>query len=162
MRHIQLRISDLANVTGYSRFQIRGLLEEVFRNPVLGRKGGSQQTFSPQELLVVAVACEIEETFGVARKKLALVGGALSRTLQGPRAMNRDARLLVSFTPPAAMYLDNGAPVIEGLVLGLGVLFAKVDGYLGVSGLSHDNAQTLLPLPPAIATARRVGGSRRR
>lgn len=159
MRHIQLRVSDLANVSGYSRFQIRGLLGEVFQNPTLGRKGDSQQTFSPQELLVVAVTCEIEKTFGVARKKLALVGEALRRTLTGPRLTNRDARLLVTFTPPAAIYLDSEVPVTEGLVLRLGVLFAKVDGYLGVSGLSQDRAQKILPLP-AIAAAR--GGSRRR
>jgi hypothetical protein len=159
MRHIDLRISDLAKVTGYSRFQIRGLLGEVFRDPVLGRRTGSQQTFSPQELLVVSVACEIEGTFGVARKTLALVGEALRKTLTGPRVTNRDARLLLTFAPPTVTYLDNESPVIEGLVLRLGVQFAKVDEYLGVSGLSEQSLQALLPLRPAITTPRGVGGS---
>jgi hypothetical protein len=161
MRPIQLRVSDLSKVTGYSRFQIRGLLTEVFRNSPLGRKTGSQQTFSPQELLVVAVACQIEASFGVGRKKLALVGEAMRKTLTGPRGANRDARLLVTFTPPAVTYLESDARIAEGLVLQLGLQFAKVDEYLGVSGPGYESAQTVLALSPAVTIGRRGAGSRR-
>lgn len=162
MRAIQLRISHLAKVTGYSRFQIRGLLNEVFRNPVLGRKAGAQRTFSPQELLVVVVCCEIEQAFGISRRKLGLVGEALRRTLTGPRAANREARLLVTLMLPAATYLDDDAFVREGIVVHLGALFARVDEYLGVSGSARVSAQGVLPLRPAIATARRSSGTRSR
>jgi hypothetical protein len=155
---LRLRVSDLANVTGYSRFQIRGLLAEVFQDPPLGRKSGSQQTFSPQELLVVAVVCEIEKIFGVGRKRLALVSEALRATLTGPRSVNRGAKLLLTFAPPAAKYLDDDVGVIEGLVVQLGPKFAKVDEYLGVSGTAYTSLQAELPMHPVIATAR--GGSR--
>jgi len=160
MRHVRLKISDLAAVTGYTRFQMRGLLSEVFPHP--GRKKGaaaSQRTFSPHDLLVIAVACEIERKYGVKRALLALVGEALRKTLTGPRAANRNARLVVTFAPPEVTYLVSEAPVSEGLVLMLGGLFAKVDEYLGVSGSANDSNQTDLPLTPALVRGHRGGSS---
>lgn len=163
MRHVRLKISDLAAVTGYTRFQMRGLLKEVFPNPP-GKKGGtaSQRTFSPHDLLVLVVACEIERKYGVKRAVLALVGEALRKTLTGPRAANRNARLVVTFTPPVASYLVPEASVSEGLVLMLGGLFAKVDEYLGVSGPANDINQTDLPLTPALVRGHRGGDSHSR
>jgi hypothetical protein len=157
MRSIELKIKDLAKVTGYTRFQVDGLLRLVFSSARIGKSLGAQRTFSPPDLLLVAVVCEIERKYGIDRKKLAQVAPALCRELTGPRPANRDARLLLTFLPSAATYLEPEAPVAEGLVLPLGALFAKVDQYLGVSGVTQQN----LPLPPAIATGRR-GGSRAR
>lgn len=162
MRHVRLKISDLATVTGYTRFQMRGLLDEVFPNPERGKGTASQRIFSPHDLLVVTVACEIEQKYGVKRAVLALVSEVLRETLTGPRTASRDARLAVTFMPPTATYLVPDATVPEGLVLALGTLFAKVDEYLGVAGPSSDSAQAVLPLSPAIVTAHRGGGSRGR
>lgn len=161
MRPIRLKISKLADATGYSRYQIRGLLKEVFPAHPLGKKAGSQRTFSSQELSVVAVLCAIERTYAIDRKKLALVGEALRRVLSGPRIANRDACLLVSFTPPSATYLDREGPSVEGLHVRLGPIFAAVDEYLGVSGSSAESAQAILPLRPSIATSRRSGSQRK-
>ena len=146
---IRLRISALADVTGYTRFQIRGLLSEVFRDSGLGKRAGAQQTFSPQDLLVVAVACDIEGKFGVARKRMALIGEMLRLTLTGPRRANRDARLLVAFSPPAVTYLDADECVREGLVIALRDQFAKVDEYLGVSGEHKGHTEATVPLRSA-------------
>jgi len=162
MQHVRLKISDLAAVTGYTRFQMRGLLDGVFPRPDQERVAASQQTFSPHDLLVIAVACEIEQKYGVKRAVLALIGEALRKTLTGPRAANRDARVVVTFTPPTATYLLPETEVREGLVLTRGGLFAKVDEYLGVSGSNVDGDQTTLPLAPAIVRRHRDGGSHRR
>lgn len=159
MRHVRLKISDLAAVTGYTRFQMRGLLDGVFPHPNRRKVTASQQTFSPHDLLVVAVVCEIEQKYGVKRPVLALIGETLRKTLTGPRAANRDARLLVIFTPPTVTYLLPETEVREGLVLTLGSLFAKVDEYLGVSGSGVDGDQTTLPLTPAIIRSHRGDGS---
>lgn len=122
----------------------------------------SQQTFSSHDLLIVAVACEIEQRYGVKRPVLALIGEELRKTLTGPRVVNRDARLVVSFTPPTVTYLLPDTDVREGLVLPLGGLFAKVDEYLGVSGFGVDGDQTTLPLTPAVVRSHRGGGSHAR
>ena len=161
MRPIRLKTSALEAVTGYSRFKLRGLLAEVFPDSARGKKTGAHRTFSRQDLLVVAVACEIEEKYGVERKKLAQAAEALRRELTGPRGANRDARLLIRFAPSTVTYLESGSPVAEGLVIQLGPLFEKVDEYLGASSASGAQAQAVLPLRPTIATGRR-GGSRNR
>jgi len=156
MRPIRLKISDLADATGYTRYQIRGLLQEVFAAHPLGKKAGAQRTFSPQDLGVVAVICAIERDYAVDRRRLALAADAIRRVLSGPRTANRGARLLLGFTPPNAAYLDRETlPDAEGLLIRLGPIFAKVDEYLGVSGSSPENAQPILPLRPSIATGRR-------
>ena len=156
MRPIRLKISDLADATGYTRYQIRGLLHEVFAGHPLGKKAGAQRTYSPPDLGVIAVVCAIERDYAVDRRRLAVVSDTLRRVLSGPRTANRSARLLLSFTPPTATYLDHETPPdAEGLLVRLGPIFARVDEYLGVSGSSPANAQPILPLRPSIATGRR-------
>lgn len=161
MRAIQLRISDLAAVAGYTRFQLHGLLNDVFPEQARGvKKTRSQRTFSPQDLLVVTVVCELERNYGVKRSVLASVNLPLRQALSGPRKVSREARLVVTFTPPTATYHAANAPVTEGIVLALGPLFAKVDEYLGVAESSRDGGQAVLALSPAVVTNLR-GGSRR-
>jgi hypothetical protein len=162
MPAIQLWISDLAAVSGYTRFQLRGLLDEVFPEPVRGKKTRSQRTFSPQDLLLVTVACELEKRFGVKRSVLALISQPLRQALTGPRQTSREARLVVTFMPPTATYLGSEATISEGLVLPLGQLFEKVDEYLGVAVSSRDGGQAVLPLSPAIVMNRRGGSPRNR
>jgi hypothetical protein len=162
MRPIRLKISELAAATGYTRYQLRGLLSEVFLSHSLGKKAGSQRTFSPQDLGVVAVICAIERDYAIDRKKLALIAEHLRRALSGPRTASRNARLVLTFNPPSAAYLDSDAYVPQGLLIALGPIFAQVDEYLGASSLaSAEPEQPILPLRPAIATGRR-GGARNR
>lgn len=160
MPAVQLKISDLAAVAGYTRFQMHGFLDEVFP-PRGGKKGRSQRTFAPQELVVVATACQLEKTFGVKRSLLATISESLRHALIRPRNANRNARLLVTFALPTATYLEHDTPVGEGLVLPLGPVFAKVDEYMGVAGSSREGGQTILALPPATVANRRTTTSRR-
>jgi hypothetical protein len=163
MLAIQLKISDLAAVAGYTRFQLHGLLNDVFPEPACGgKKTRSQRTYSPQDLLVVTVACELERRYGVKRSVLASVNVPLRQALTGPRKASREARLVVTFTPPTATYLVPEVPVTEGLVLALGPLFARVDEYLGVAESSRDGGQAVLALSPAIVTNRRGRSSQAR
>lgn len=163
MRALQLKISDLATVAGYTRFQMHGLLDEVYpARARTGKKARPQRAFSPQDLIVIAVACELERNYGVKRSVLASVREPLRQALSGPRKANREARLVLTFTPPTATYLASEALVTEGLVLPLGPLFARVDEYLGVVESSRDGGQAVLALSPAIVTDRRGGSSRTR
>lgn len=156
MGAIEFKINDLAKVTGFSRFQLDGLLKQVFGTAPLGKICGSQRKFSRQDLVVVVVACEIERKFRVERRALAQVAELLRQVLTGPRGANRGARLLLTLLPPVVTYLEHDtAAVEEGLVVRLGPLFARVDEYLGVAGPSPDTAQAVLPLRPAIAAGRR-------
>lgn len=162
MASILLTISDLSTVVGYTRFQMRGLLADVFPPTEWTKKGRSQRKFSPQELLLVAVACELEKKYGIKRNVVALVADALRRTLSGPRSANTNVRLAITFVPPTATYLRDDQTVKEGLILPLGDVFASVDEYLGVTSSNRDQGQVALPLGPAVVTNRRVTGARSR
>src|SRR5690606_41831112 len=89
----------------------------------------------------------IERKYGIERKVLAQVAEPLRRALTGPRGAYKDARLLLTFIPPAVTCLKDDVAVAEGLVVGLEPLFARVDEYLGVAGPSPDTAQAVLTLP---------------
>jgi hypothetical protein len=154
MMPVQLKISDLALVTGYTRFQVDGLIKQVFGQS-LGKIAGAQRTYSPRDLLVVAVASQIEQRFATDRKALARVGDALRAALNGPRSANRDARLVVTFDPPSVVYLDRPVAVEEGIVIKLGSVFAKVDGFLGLSGNEDMGAQSPLPMAPTLVSGKR-------
>jgi hypothetical protein len=160
MKAIELKVSDLAKVTGYSRFQLDGFLKKAFAGSFVGKRSGAQRKFSPHDLLVVAIACEIERKYQIERSALARVTEALYKTLLQPRRANREARLLITITPPVVLYLEPNSPVTEGLVMNLGPLFARVDEYLGASGPCPEAAQALLPFEPAIATARQSSRNR--
>lgn len=160
MRGIQLKISDLARVTGLSRFQVDGVLKDVFlKHPLGSTASGSHRSFTAQELLVFAVAYEIEQKYGVKRSTLALVSDQLRQALKGPRPASRGARLVVTFAPPSATYIAPDVCADEGLIVPLGPLFTRVDEYLGVSGPSPE-AVPILPLRPTIATGRRSSRNR--
>lgn len=141
---------------------MRGLLDEIFPKIERGNCISAQRAFSPHDLLVVAVACEIERKYGVKRSLLASTTEVLRSALKGPRTASRAARLVVTFAPPMATYLTQSAIVQEGLVIPLGRLFAKVDDYLGVGGISGNATQAMLPLSPSIVTKNLGSGSRGR
>lgn len=161
MRLLQLKISDLATVTGYTRFQMHGLLDAVFpASTRVGKKARSQRVFFPQDLIVIAVISELARKYGVSRSVLASVSELLRQALTGPRKATRKAHLVVTFNPPMVTYLEADAPVMEGLVLPLGPLFAKVDEYLGAAESSREGGQAILALSPTIVANRRGGSSR--
>jgi hypothetical protein len=157
MAGLQLKISDLGAVTGYTRFQMHGFLDEVFRT-FKGKKRATQRTFSPQDLVVIAAACELEKLFAIKRSVLATVSGSLRQALIGPRNPNRDARLLITFSPPSVSYIDSDVFISQGVVLALGPVFAKVDEYLGVARASTETSQVVLPLPLGALADRRTSG----
>ena len=161
MSALQLKISGLATVTGYTRFQMHGLLDEVFPGPGrAAKKPRSHRTFSPRDLIAITVVCELETKYGVKRSVLRSVGESLRRALNGPRNPNQEARLVVTFVPPTATYVESQTNVAEGVVLPLGPLFAKVDEYLGVAESRRDGGQGVLALSPSVLINRRGGRSR--
>ena len=147
MRSIRLKISDLAAVAGYTRFQMDGLIKQVFGRS-LGKIAGTQRSYSPQDLLVVSVITKMEQRFAVDRKSLARISDSLRAVLSGPRSANRHARLLATFDPPVVRYLESSDSVDEGIVVALGEVFSRVDEYLGVSSAGLEARQAPLPMPP--------------
>lgn len=131
MGSIAITAADIGKVTGYTRNQVRGLLDKLPGYAELEAAPGVAREYSRSDLLVLAVIHHLEARVRVHRDALAAIVTAVKGELSGPKTINRDARLVVSVDPPAASYLAAvSTPVQEGIVIALGPIFERVDGHL--------------------------------
>ncbi len=87
------------------------------------------------------------------RTALATLGAPLRSALTGPKTASKRARLVICVEPPSVEYVDLSITEKEGIVIALGPVFQRVDGYL-----SYD-AQPQLPLAPDLLVAKTRAGS---
>jgi hypothetical protein len=124
-----LTVTDVCRVTGYTRYQLRGLLGEVLPEKASNGPRVARE-FTPHELLVIATVSELETRIGIRRAHIAIISKQLSDVLSGPRLVNRDARLVISFAPPSVSYVSDSTPANDAVVLSLGRIFERVDRYI--------------------------------
>lgn len=126
----RLTAADVCAVTGYSRDELHALLRVL--EPYCTHKPSPRMAreFTPRDLVVLGVTQILEERYGLRRTAVAELGLHLQNALAGPKGTNREARLSVSVRPLKIDYLDAGAVTTEGLLIALGPLFEKIDGYL--------------------------------
>lgn len=131
MASIIITASDIGRVTGYTRNQVRGLLDKLPGFAETETVPGVAREYSRTDLLVLAAIHHLEAKNRVQREALGSVVTAVKTVLSGPKTINRDARLIISFDPPAVTYLAAAsAAVQEGIVIALGPIFERVDDYL--------------------------------
>ena len=130
MRHRKLTTTDVCEVTGYTRHQLRGLLDELPYYSGQVALPRVAREFSFQDLIVLSVISILEKNIGMQRAMVVPIAALLPRTLSGPKKVNRDARLMISFEPPIVKYVATGLPTSDGVLLSLGPIFERVDQYL--------------------------------
>ncbi len=146
---------DIREVTGYSRNQLRGLLDEL---PIYSEQETAPRIareFSRSDLTVLAVVHVLETRNGVRRKTIAPVITQLRKTLTGPKTINRGARLLISFDPPTVSYLTTSVTSQDGILVSLGPIFDRVDQYLNFGPAHAGNVGPELNLGPTLVTSNR-------
>ena len=142
----RLTVSDVCAVTGYARDELHATLKvlppynEVPLAPRVARE------FNAQDLVILSVTQTLEHRFGLRRSALNAIGMLLRAALSGPKEVSRKARLIIAIDPPAVEYVDRSITEREGLVVALGSIFEKVDGYLRFDG------QGLLPLTDDVSS----------
>ncbi|MDO8706492.1 MAG: hypothetical protein Q7J84_16250 [Sulfuricaulis sp.] len=157
MKVRKITATDVCEVTGYSRHQLRGLLDDLL---IYSRKKTVPRVareFTRADLIVLAVVRALETRHSVRRDVIASISDLLRRTLAGPKMVNRDARLLISFDPPTIGYLTSVTPPSDGILMSLRPIFQRVDQYLG-HGLPYgEEVQPELKFGPGL-----VAGSRKK
>lgn len=121
---------DVCEVTGYSRNQLRWLLNEL---PPYSHKKPSPRVareFTAQDLSILSVIFVLENTYGMRVNAIALVAELISDILSGPKEVSNGARLLICLTPPNVTYIDTTLNSSDGIFVSLDSIFSKVDGYL--------------------------------
>lgn len=86
--------------------------------------------FSMQEMILVAICCNLEEQCGLRRDVVALLEPELRKLLSTPRESTQRAQLAVSLNPPSALYIVDSKFQYTGIFLDLAPILEKIDRYL--------------------------------
>jgi hypothetical protein len=148
----RLTVADICAVTGYTRDELHATLKvlppycEERPAPRIARE------FNARDLIVLSVTRVLEHRLGMRRAALACLGVPLRSALSGPKTASKRARLVVCVEPPSAEYLDLSITEKEGIVIALGPIFQRVDGYL-----SYDS-EPQLPLASELYVSKTRAG----
>lgn len=148
---LKLQHKDACIVTRYTRDELHAVLAAIQFERAEPTRERVPQQYSRLDLIVLAAISDLDKKFGLRRKVLAAIYGPLRAALSVPRLPNRAARLLITVTPPAVVYMDEKGAVEQGIVAPLEDVFLRVDGHLGAYG----PVQGPLGLKPALVRGRR-------
>ncbi|WP_074574338.1 hypothetical protein [Polaromonas sp. JS666] len=148
----RLTATDVCTVTGYSRDELHAILKVLW--PYNEEKGLPRvaREFTARDLVVLSVTQTLERRFGLKRTALGNIGQHLRNALSGPKEVSKKARLAISIDPPSVEYISTSITERDGVVVALGPIFEKVDGYLTF------DVQGVLPLGADIVSARAKTG----
>ncbi len=125
-----LTMSDLLAISGYTRDQMRGLLEAMPTYASRNSHVRVAKQYTAQDLLVVRTCSQLESLYGLQRSAVAGFSDALRSVLSGPRPISTTARLLFTFEPMNVSYVEATEVIEEGLLIPLAPIFHAIDEYL--------------------------------
>lgn len=125
-----LTISDLLAISGYTRDQMRGLLDAIPAYATRNTKVRVAKQYTAQDLLVVRTCSQLESRYGLQRVVVTGFSDLLRSVLSGPRPVSATARLLLTFDPLDVRYVESPEGIQEGLLVALVPIFQAVDEYL--------------------------------
>ncbi|HJY07292.1 MAG TPA: hypothetical protein VJ323_13315 [Bryobacteraceae bacterium] len=149
----KLTASDVVEVTGYSRQELRLILEALpyYRDQKsFPRKA---REFSRHDLIALGVVQALEVRYGMRKDAIATIFDLLRNALLGPKRQNSQAHLLISIDPPAVSYREAPTKGSEGILVPLESVFARVDHHLGSYPGSVREQRDVLS--PALISGRR-------
>jgi len=139
-----LTTADVCEVTGYSRDELHAILRCLWPYCEEQLAPRVAREFLPKDLLTLSVTRVLEHDLGLRRAVVASLGKQLQQALSGPRKINPNARLVVTIEPQEVVYVAQNTTERQGVVVTLGPLFAKVDGYLSTDAYPSLRLETAL------------------
>lgn len=125
-----LTMADLLAISGYTRDQMRGLLDAIPAYASRNTRVRVAKQYSAQDLLLVRTCSQLECHYGMQRGAVAGFSDALRSVLSGPKPVSATARLLLTFDPADVRYVEATDSIEEGLLVPLAPIFQAVDEYL--------------------------------
>src|SRR5689334_19860041 len=98
----RLTMGDLCALTGYTRDQVRALLDSL---PPCGQREGRARiatSYSLDDLRFISLCCRLEQHYGLKREMVSKLAPNIAAQLAAGRDTPVD-RLLVRFDPPSAV-----------------------------------------------------------
>jgi len=125
-----LTMADLLVISGYTRDQMRGLLDAIPAYASRNTRVRVAKQYTAQDLLLVRTCSQLECRYGLQRGVVASFSDALRSVLSGPKPVSATARLLLTFDPADVRYVEANDSFEEGLLVPLAPIFHAVDEYL--------------------------------
>ena len=125
-----ITISDLCELTGYSRDQMRGLLAKL---PCFTRRRAEARVarvYSNYDVMLIVLLCRLETVYGLKRSVVSALSEPITATLTVPREVSRQACLILRAHDATCEYADAVPLVNDGLVVALAPIFLAIDSYL--------------------------------
>ena len=145
----KLTTIDLCNVSGYSRDQIQAVLRLLPPYCDVPSAERVARLFSPQDLIVISVAYQLEVKCAFRRRDFKKIGVELHAQLNGPRQVTSSPVLVVCVEPATVTYHAATSQDIEGIVIRLRPIFNTVDSYL-TGAISNIGSQGGFDFAPAL------------
>lgn len=148
----RLKAADVYRAANYTRDQLRGLLLELGYEVESGgeTKQRVARSYSPQNLIVILVACELDSVVGLKRKVIASLMPAIARELSGPRLAVYGAKLILTTNPPDAEYMESEVSLENGIILPLSGVFARAEEQFRKVGAGGQSLQAALNFGPSL------------
>lgn len=125
-----LTMADLLAITGYTRDQMRGLLDAMPAYASRNTQVRVAKQYTAQDLLVIRTCSQLESRYGLQRGAVAGFSDGLRSALSGPRPVSAAPCLLLTFDPPGVGYVEATERIEEGLLVPLAPIFQAVEEYL--------------------------------
>lgn len=149
---MKLTAQHVCEVTGWSRDQLRSVLDDLpnYR----GRKAEARvaRRFSAADLLFFAAVSHLERDVGLRRSAVCRVAVPLREALSRPRTMSWNA-LFISLHPARVSSIGDSLPDRSGIVVNVSTFARKLHQYFGLHALGSDK-QAVLRLRPTLISRR--------
>lgn len=151
---VKLTAKDVCELTGWSRDQLRGVLEELppYRDWKSSERVARQ--FSASDLMFFALVAHLEQTICLRRSAIQQVALALRELLSKPVALNNDGIVFIGLTPPRVEFLAGSPPSESGILVRLAPVARRVHEFFGVHVVEGPHKQVTLKLGPAVVSRR--------
>jgi hypothetical protein len=140
--------ADLVGITGYTRHKLRSLLRELPGFVDDSRTARVAREYSIQEMILVAICCQLEERCGLRRDAIAALEPELRKLLSRPRESTLNVHLVVSLNPSSASYVVDTNSRYTGTTLDLVPLLESIDRYLMSDQRGYRDIQQALDFGP--------------
>lgn len=125
-----ITISDLCELTGYSRDQLRGLLAELPRFACRRAEARVARVYSNHDAMLLVLLSRLETVYGLKRSVVSALCESIATTLTAPREVSKQACLVLRIQDAACEYVDGTPQIEDGLVVALAPIFLAIDSYL--------------------------------
>jgi hypothetical protein len=126
-----ITITDLSQVTGYSRHQLRGLLDELPMYKIRSEGARIAKNYSAHDMVLIALCCRLETQHGLKRQSIVAIASEIAQALSRPNRIVKSAKLLLTYNPIQVEYCEQTIEVgDDALVIALEPIFAIVNEHL--------------------------------